>query len=49
MDKGVGSWENYNSWKIFESKKKYLLIKYEDLLKILKKVLFLKFLNLSKV
>ena len=37
----MGSWDfNYNSWKKFETKKKYLLIKYEDLVNKKKKYSF---------
>ena len=44
----VGSWaSNYNSWKEFKKKNKYLLIKYEDLISKKKTVLIriFKFLN----
>ena len=50
----MGSWDfNYNSWKKFESKKKYLLIKYEDLVNkkrntLLKIFRFLESLGVSK-
>ena len=50
----MGSWDfNYNSWKKFESKKKYLLIKYEDLVNkkkntLLKIFRFLESLGTSK-
>ena len=40
----MGSWDfNYNSWKKFELKKKYLLIKYEDLVNKKKKYSFKNF------
>ena len=44
----IGSWNfSYNSWKSFEQQKKYLLIKYEDLVTKKKTVLLkvFKFLN----
>ena len=50
----MGSWDfNYNSWKKFELKKKYLLIKYEDLVNkkkntLLKIFRFLESLGASK-
>ena len=41
----TGSWSfNYNSWKIFKTSDRYLLIKYEDLVKDTKKI-FLEVLN----
>ena len=50
----MGSWDfNYNSWKKFNSKKKYLLVKYEDLVNkkkntLLKIFRFLESLGVSK-
>jgi hypothetical protein len=44
----LGSWNfNYNSWKIYKNSEKYLLVKYEDLVKNTKNVFIkiLKFIN----
>ena len=44
----LGSWNfNYNSWKVYKSSKKYLLVKYEDLVRDTKNAFIeiIKFLN----
>jgi len=44
----LGSWNfNYNSWKIYKNSEKYLLVKYEDLVKNTKNIFIkiLKFIN----
>jgi hypothetical protein len=42
----MGSWSsNYESWKVFKKYNRYLLIKYEDMIKTKKRLLLL-FLNL---
>ena len=49
----LGSWNfNYNSWKVYQNSKKYLLIKYEDLVNNTQKTFteILKFINnISKI